>query len=141
MTTYYLVRREKDGSWSACRDNHRQGVRITKQPFSTYTEAEDFIREYHNNLKRVKYTWDRPWIDHQVRTGKWASKGHLMTLKEWKQNCNNGGFIDYDGFEEMLDGNFKTVEIGDWTHISPSHYTKSKKTIPQNVEYILWFNR
>ena len=61
--------------------------------------------------------------------------GDLITVEEFKDACNCGAFIDYDGMGDLVRDN-KIVK-GDSTWIYPS----TIDTIPSDITHILWYNR
>lgn len=130
MTTFYEVFQMKgDDKWSVRKQFARN--RLTKETFETIEKAEHWI--YANYKKESEY--DQPWIDHKIH----GYTGHLMTLEEWKESCDQGGFIDYDGDGILVDADYKFVENGNF--VSPSDYTHRKIKFPEKAKYILWFNR
>lgn len=60
--------------------------------------------------------------------------GQVMTLKDFVNNVNDGGFIDYDGYGKYCrDGMMSNIEIypGDIKH----------NKIRTDFDKIIWFNR
>lgn len=133
MTKYYTVQREKDGTWSARRDWRSNYRRMTKQHFPTHQEAEQYIRKNYKASSKL----DRPWIDHKIH----GHSGNLMTLAEWISSVEHGGFIDYDGMGSVLDAEYNILDFHGVSYIKPSDYSKSLRVIPDEVEYVLWYNR
>ena len=85
----------------------------------------------------MPYDFD-PWIDCCIG----GYDGHLLSLSEWKECCDHGGFIDSDGIGSMVDTDFNFIEFsGRDPWIYPSDYTKNKIDIPESVAFILWFNK
>lgn len=64
------------------------------------------------------------------------SNGDLFTRDEFRENVENGWFIDTDG-----EGQYSN-ENGDWTgkQLSPSSVTRDKN---KNIEYthVIWYNK
>jgi len=60
--------------------------------------------------------------------------GDVMTLNEFKNACRNGGFIDYDGSGNYIDGD-KMTDIS----IYPSDV--KAKSLRHELNKIIWFNR
>ena len=67
----------------------------------------------------------------------------LMTLEEWKDNVEWGGFIDYDGF-----GYFATATQESNIEVYPSDYWNGPMKEKQHAWYqpdwathIVWYNR
>ena len=61
----------------------------------------------------------------------------LMTLKQFKSDCDNGLLIDYDGY-----GNLVSAKTGN-SHkvVEPSEAVKwTKKNMPK-YEYVVWYNK
>jgi hypothetical protein len=114
-------------------------TRVANSPsFSSIEETETWIRENH----RPKDQFDRPWIDHKIG----SFSGNLIPLEEWKQCCDDGGFIDYDGYGDPVDENYQIIKMIDENgfggSIYPSDYTeRAGNNIPPNTKYILWYNR
>lgn len=67
--------------------------------------------------------------------------GDLMTVKEFKECCECGGFLDYDGMGDLVkDGQIVTPKgaeglMPDWI------YPSKRNTIPDDVTHILWYNK
>jgi len=57
----------------------------------------------------------------------------IMTVAEFKENCESGGFIDYDGFGHPVRGGFENDDI----EICPSGLSE----IPTHATHIAWYNR
>ena len=58
--------------------------------------------------------------------------GDLMNLQDWIECCEDGGFIDYDGFGCASNG----------TKMTDKHYYPSERNkIPSGTTHIVWFNR
>lgn len=143
MSYFQVEFSKKDNGWIP----KKQGTdyiyrRVVKSPsFSTIEETENWIRE---NYKPKKYRLDRqPWIVHKI--GSYI--GHLILIDEWKECCDDGFFIDDDGYGNPIDENYNFIEITDsddyeGNHIWPSDYTKlGGDKIPLETKYILWYNR
>ena len=61
--------------------------------------------------------------------------GELLTIPEFIEYCDAGGFIDYDGY-----GHLATADKESSVNIIPS---KRRKTIALNpwATHVMWFNR
>jgi len=59
---------------------------------------------------------------------------HLMTMKDFVECCECGGFIDYDGSGNYSDGDMQ-ANIG----ISPSDVTAGKYR--KDFSHVAWYNR
>lgn len=135
MTKFYSIRfSEKDKGWVIkVQQQSYTYVRVSKSPFFPDIEsAEKYIRSLHD----TSYGY---WIDHEIH----GHSGHLMTLDEWKRSCDDGGFIDDDGYGSAVDGNYSIIDMGKFDEmISPSDYTDmGGRKIPLDTKYILWYNR
>lgn len=71
-----------------------------------------------------------------VEWGDLPDYGHLMTMEEFKDNVDAGGFIDYDGH-----GYYATTEKMSNKIISPSDFKNNR--VLDNVEFthVMWFNK
>ena len=58
----------------------------------------------------------------------------VYTIKEFLAHCDDGSFIDYDGYGHPVKDKFYDEAI--W--ISPSN---ARKTIPKDATHIVWYNR
>lgn len=67
------------------------------------------------------------------------SNGKLMTVEEFKNNCESGCLIDYDGMGDLVkDGEIVTPTEDGW----PRWIVPSKRDeIPEDVTHVLWYNR
>lgn len=60
-----------------------------------------------------------------------------MTIEEWKEACDDGMFIDYDGW-----GDFATETECSNLSVSPSDYYKNPDWNPPSwATHIVWYNR
>ena len=57
----------------------------------------------------------------------------VYTIKEFIENCESGGFIDYDGFGYPVKDSKACTQI----IIKPSRVAE----IPEDATHIIWFNR
>jgi hypothetical protein len=137
MSHYEIHYSKKDNGWVPKKQTKNyKYIRVANSPaFKTIEETESWVRE--NDTDRIG-----PWIDHVIE----GSSGHLMALDDWKEDCDDGGFIDDDGHGNAVDENYKIIELGGndfWDSVvSPSDWTvHGGKGIPENTKYILWYNR
>jgi len=141
MSFYQIEYSKKDNGWITKYETKTyKRLRISNSPVhSTIEDAENWIRENHKS----EYSFDRPLIDHKIH----GYIGHMMKLDEWKECCDDGGFIDYDGCGNAVDENYNIIQITDTldyegNHIWPSDYTeRGGKKIPIDTKYILWYNK
>jgi hypothetical protein len=131
MGHYEIEFSEKENGWVPKKMGSDYGYkRVKNSPaLPTIEEAEEWIRTNHKS----EYSYDRPWIDHTID----GYTGHLMTLDEWKADCDSGGFIDYDGFGDLVTADYKL--LGEET--CPSEYTKHNREYPAEAKYVLWYNK
>jgi hypothetical protein len=132
----YLEIRQNDNGWNVHKQEHKNGKALNDTPFDTISLAEEWAR--------IIYRKDRTWIDHRIDN----QHGHLIAIEEWKQGCDDAGYIDYDGRGDLVNENYKflrLIEMDNLDHqgysISPSDYTQKRRTIPDAAKYILWYNR
>jgi hypothetical protein len=130
MNKHYEVfkKRKTDDGWSVRLRFARN--RLTVETFPTIEEAEEWIR---SNYK-PKYEHDTPWIDHNIE----GDVGHLMTIEEWKQDCEAGCLIDYDGFGSLVSAEYKFLDHDD---VYPSDHTERQIQFPEEAKYVHWYNR
>lgn len=62
--------------------------------------------------------------------------GHHMTFEEFKNCCESGGFIDYDG-----SGYYSTIDKQSNKSISPSDFKKNRILHNDTFTHIRWYNR
>ena len=62
--------------------------------------------------------------------------GDLMTLEHFKDCCDAGGFIDYDG-----SGNYALKDKMSNKSVSPSDIKKGRYRDKEEFTHIVWFNR
>lgn len=132
MSNHYLIEySKKDGGWVALKQGtDYRYFRMPNSPsFAKIEDAANWIRETYV----AKTPYDTPWIDHKIDN----HHGYLMTLEEWKASCEEGGFIDYDGYGDLVAEDY--TMIGETTR--PSAHTKRKKVYPPEAKYILWYNK
>jgi hypothetical protein len=58
----------------------------------------------------------------------------VYTTVEFLEHCNDGGFIDYDGFGYPVKDKLADTSV----FIKPS---SAKDTIPKDATHIVWYNR
>lgn len=64
----------------------------------------------------------------------------LMTIQEWEESCEDGLFIDYDGFGYLVNMDTKTELVG--LDIYPSmRGERQYESIKGEYTHINWFNR
>jgi hypothetical protein len=66
-------------------------------------------------------------------TGVIPEYGDLLTVQEFKDNCERGYLIDYDGVGAISDG----VSIDNFSRVYPS----TRDSIPVDATHIVWFNK
>lgn len=59
---------------------------------------------------------------------------HIMTMEEFAESCEEGGFIDYDGFGHYSDGTYEFHK-----NIHPSDVTEGR--YDKRFSHVIWFNR
>lgn len=131
MTQFYQIEySKKNKGWMAKKEGKYYSYRrVWKSPiFESIEDAEEWIHTNHKS----KYKYDQPWIDHKID----GHRGHLMTIKEWKGCCDDGGFIDYDGYGDLVNSDCEVVG----KTVSPSDYTEGRVVL-DDAKYILWYNK
>jgi hypothetical protein len=72
-------------------------------------------------MSREEYTDDIP-----------KNYGDVMTVEDFKEACESGGFIDYDGFgNPAKDGKASEQRI----------FPSQRGLIPADATHIVWYNR
>ena len=66
-------------------------------------------------------------------TEKLPDYGDLMTVKDFLEACDCGGFIDYDGTGHPVKDGMMSRDV-----VKPS---TRKKDIPADATHVMWFNR
>ena len=65
------------------------------------------------------------------------SVGYLMTLESWKEDCEVGCLIDYDGW-----GYLCTKELQSNVQISPSSADRVVSHVDgKEITHIMWYNK
>ncbi|GAF85281.1 unnamed protein product [marine sediment metagenome] len=62
--------------------------------------------------------------------------GDLMTIEEWKECVEGGGFIDYDG-----SGNYATKDKVSNKSVSPSDVEAGRFRTDVEFTHIMWYNK
>jgi len=71
---------------------------------------------------------------------KQASNGDLMTIEEFVEACQAGGFIDYDGMGDWATATHVVYsDITNW--IKPSKILSGEQFAPEWATHVLWYNR
>ena len=60
-------------------------------------------------------------------------EGYFMKIEEWISASETGGFVDYDGWGDLLDSNEQFLN----KTLSPSRVQE----VPLEAKYILWYNK
>ena len=72
-----------------------------------------------------------------TKTGQYGcgpdNEDDVYTVEEFKAYCENGSFIDYDGYGHPVKDKLADESI----NIKPSKL----ENIPENATHIIWFNR
>lgn len=58
----------------------------------------------------------------------------VYTIEEFREYCESGGFVDYDGYGHPVKDEMCDPDI----FVSPSSYAKD---IPADATHIVWYNR
>ena len=97
------------------------------RPYDEYAQAMDSIWEERADLyRRIRL------IDTYTLSP--ISIGNLYTMDDFKEDCLNGSFIDYDGFGYYSDG-----EMESDIHILPSDIKSG--CVRDDFDYVVWYNR
>lgn len=125
MSHYELELSKKEGGWILKKMNKEYRYnRVSDSPVhATIEDAKAWIRD--NHAPEIT-----PWIDHKIN----GHIGHLMTLEDWKEQCEYGMFIDDDGYGDLVTEDFEIVG----RQVSPS---QSQRDYSDVAKYILWYNR
>lgn len=113
---------EKDKSWDFANNSSWEGY---KKYCEFLAPEENAITELYRELRFIKpYTLSELSED----------LGHIMPLQEFIDNCNDGGFIDYDGWGYYVkDGKKSDITI------IPSDIKHNK--VRKDFDTIVWLNR
>lgn len=97
--------------------------------YKWYRERPE-LKEYQDLHRELKLIYDENDFDlHDI-----SEVGDKMTLQDFVESCEYGGFIDYDGF-----GYYATETQESSIKISPSDVTNNKYR--KDFPYIIWYNR
>ncbi len=91
-------------------------------------EGDGTFNTPHEVLEAAEEAYPSDWIDCIID----GSHGYLMRINEWIEECECGGFIDYDGYGDLVNnGGLMGISI------APSRRDK----MPEDATHILWYNR
>jgi hypothetical protein len=93
------------------------------------------IEDYRKRLEQAYDMWDSGLEIHD------GTNGDLIPIKDWIEQVEGVGFIDYDGHGVFSFKRADGVWIKGRLHIHPSDITKFKITPPAWATHVLWFNR
>ena len=99
----------------------------------SWSECEDYIEPYAEKVAEASREYRFLQIPVMSEIGS-KEHGDRMSLKDFIENCNSGGFIDYDGYGTYIRG-FKQSDI----NIYPSD-VENGKTRTDFAE-VMWYNR
>jgi len=130
---YYTVKPENEptdaqvleAANAAFTDNMKRwpGLYAEEDRAKTVAEDMDMVRR-----------WLRSLAGDPLDTTEYANEpcADVMTVEEWLESCEFGGFIDYDGYgSPMKDGKVARMTI------SPSR----RHLVPKDATHIEWYNR
>ena len=60
----------------------------------------------------------------------------VMTIKDFKESCKDGLFIDYDGFCYLV-----CEDDENYMDTAKAYYPSNRNLIPKTTKKIVWFNR
>jgi len=83
-----------------------------------------------------KMSCDPPWKLKEMKgcySASLPSYGDLLTVQDFLETCEGGGFIDYDGIGHPV----KAMKMMESFDVKPS----KRKEIPKDATHIMWFNR
>jgi hypothetical protein len=129
-TDLYINRLE----WEYEQASEEQSKRFDELPidrFLDYKEINDFMREVNTKvaIKSRAYRLVKKPIFSELSTF-----GDVMKLDEFIECCEDGSFIDYDGFGRYVKNNMESD-----IDIYPSDV--KHKSIRTDFDTIIWFNR
>lgn len=88
---------------------------------------DDYIKKLWGRLKALEVPFVAKY------TEALPNYGDLMTVQDFRDDCEAGNFIDYDGYGHPVKNNLQDTSI----HICPSR----QHQIPIDATHIMWFNR
>ena len=89
-------------------------------------DIREAMREVHFKIKQLEpIEWEEI-----------PDYGHLMTMEDFKESVDCGGFIDYDGF-----GYYATKDKMSNKQIVPSDFRKNHILKNKEFTHVVWFNR
>lgn len=102
-------------------------------------EKDDYARysvsdTIDNLVKQIQFEWVEQCKNPTFKDI--PDYGDKMTVKDWIDCVNSGGFIDYDG-----SGCLSTDKFRSDISISPSDVTFFKVEIPMWATHVIWFNK
>jgi hypothetical protein len=96
---------------------------------------EENTRGYENGIRYIQALLDRMRsLTKKPELEPHNDRGELMTIEDWKECCERGGFIDYDGH-----GRFATAEGFTKIPVCPSE--RDYFELPSWATHIVWYNR
>lgn len=122
MYSQQLVVAHRKGSWGLFEKKFMKN----QQKYWYYSKMKG-TNSLHETMSMAKAAFPNAWIDCEIG----RHRGHLMEINEWKSCCDDGSFIDYDGFGDVL---VHETFVG---RTSPSR----RSEVADNVTHILWYNR
>jgi hypothetical protein len=117
MDTVFLVLVLKEDGWHVKYDCKKETP--TKNIFPTLNEAQNWVNEH----------FPENCMNCEIN----GYQGFLLPFDEWVRDVHNGGFIDYDGYGDVLDKDFKIIRA--------FYYPSDYDIKPEGAEYVLWYNK
>lgn len=124
MTCYLIEKHKKTGKLILRLDDYSH----KKQKFLK-TKIKDLISTDYYAAKLEAEEHDKDgWFSHNIN----GHEGHLMTIPEWLEACEEDAFNDDDGYGDVMNINYEVLYDR-----SPSE----RDQLTEDAKYILWYNR
>lgn len=99
----------------------------------SFKDYENLVKPFDNKLNRLSYLAQ---IQSDVEWKEIPDYGRLLTIEEWIECVDGGGFIDYDG-----SGNYSDGKRMSNMSVSPSDVDNDQIMKNEEFTHIVWFNK
>ena len=134
MTDFFTVPQEKEPTEQQAREAASalwsKWMQNAPKSFQEKGRAEFIEAEWESSLHRLRAQVGEPLASVEY-SRELDTFGDLMTVKEFRENVECGGFIDYDGFG---------IPVKDSKQADFEIYPSIQHLIPLDATHIQWFN-
>lgn len=108
-------------------------LRFAGTAYEVQDTEEEYIRDGWDTFRRRLELKVAKQVDTTDYASAPSEHGDMMTVAAWIENCEFGGFIDYDGFGSPAKDGRVAADCIVWPSI--------RHLVPKDATHIEWYNR